>query len=108
MNNATTSNLTPEEETFLQAWLWEAGHLLQGPASRAAKEHGLSLIRVLEPVNHLSSQFQGEALNRLNQGPCPPTTWPWSGQSGEEVLRLLWERLAQSQRVIEQPVSPER
>ena len=36
----------------------------------------------------------GEALNRLKEGSCPVAEWPWNDQSGEEVLRLLWTRLA--------------
>jgi len=67
----------PAEEAFLRALLWEEAHLANGPATQAAKEHGLSLIRCLEPVNRLSPNFQGEALNRLRQGPCPAAEWPW-------------------------------
>ncbi|MCI0381110.1 MAG: hypothetical protein L0215_26295 [Gemmataceae bacterium] len=88
------SCLTPAEEAFLQALLWEEGHLLKGPATRAAEEHGLSLIRCLEPANRLSPNLRGEALNRLREGACPAAQWPWEQRSGAEVLRLLWTRLA--------------
>ena len=90
---ATTGGLTPAEEAFLQALLWEEGHLQTGPATRAAQEHGLSLLRCLEPANRLVSSLQGEALNRLREGACPVAAWPWDNLSGEEVLRLLWGRL---------------
>jgi hypothetical protein len=99
MNHLAPSSLTPEEETFLRAWLWEAGHLIKGPASRTAEEHGLVLVRVLEPASRLSSHLQGEALNRLSEGPCPPVNWPWPGLTGAAVLRLLWERLGQGRHV---------
>jgi hypothetical protein len=85
--------LSPAEEAFLQALLWEEGHLLKGPATRTAEEHGLSLLRCLEAANRLSPNLQGEALNRLHDRPCPVAEWPWDGLSGEEVLRLLWTRL---------------
>ena len=39
---APSSGLSPAEEAFLQALLWEEGHLLKGPATRAAEERGLS------------------------------------------------------------------
>jgi hypothetical protein len=91
-----TSRLTAAEETFLQALLWEEGHLLQGPASRTARDHGLSLLRCLEIANRLTPNLQGEALARLQQGPCPPVEWPWPGLSGPEVLSLLWARLAEA------------
>jgi hypothetical protein len=94
--NAVTSCLNPAEEAFLQALLWEEGHLLQGPATRAAEEHRLSLIRCLEPANRLSPNLQGEALNRLRESVCPAAEWPWNALSGDEVLHLLWTRLAES------------
>jgi hypothetical protein len=87
------NRLTPEEETFLQAMLWEEGHLVKGQATRTAAEHGLSLIRALEPANRLSPNLHGQALNRLSAGPCPSARWPWPGKTGEEVLGLLWARL---------------
>jgi hypothetical protein len=92
------SRLTPEEETFLQAMLWEEAHLVKGQATRAAEEHGLVLIRALEPANRLSPNLHGEALNRVTAGACPPARWPWPGKRGDEVLGLLWARLAQSER----------
>jgi hypothetical protein len=104
--NAATCCLSPAEEAFLQALLWEEGHLLHGPATRAAEEHRLSLIRCLEPANRLSPNLQGEALNRLRESACPAAAWPWDKLSGEEVLRLLWTRLAESRaspRVGEEP-----
>jgi hypothetical protein len=52
--NTAVCCLSPAEEAFLQALLWEEGYLLQGPATRAAEEHRLSLIRCLEPANRLS------------------------------------------------------
>ncbi len=94
--SAAKSYLTPAEEAFLQALLWEEGHLLKGPATRAAEKRGLSLIRCLEPANRLSPNLHGEALNRLQEGACPAADWPWSHQSADEVLRLLWTRLAES------------
>jgi hypothetical protein len=109
--NATTSRLSPAEEAFLQALLWEEGHLLPGPATQAAEEHQLSLIRCLEPANRLSPNLQGEALNRLRESACPAAEWPWGELSGEEVLRLLWTRLAESSarpRVGEQPAAEPR
>jgi hypothetical protein len=92
------SRLTPEEETFLQAVLWEEGRLVKGPATRVLEEHGLSLLRLLEPANRLSSRLHGEALNQLREGPCPTAKWPWPGKTEDEVLRLLWERLAERRR----------
>jgi hypothetical protein len=94
--NTATGLLSPAEEAFLQALLWEEGHLLQGPATRAAEAHQLSLIRCLEPANRMSPNLQGEALNRLQGSACPVADWPWDELSGEEVLRLLWTRLAES------------
>jgi hypothetical protein len=85
--------LSPAEEAFLQALLWEESHLLKGPATRTAEEHGLSLIRCLEAANRLSPNLQGGALNRLHDSPCPAAEWPWDDLSGEEVLRLLCTRL---------------
>src|SRR6266581_6980741 len=93
--SAAIPYLTPSEEAFLQALLWEEGRLLKGSATRAAEEHGLSLIRCLEPANRLSPNLQGEALNRLRDGTCPIAAWPWDTLSGDEVLRLLWNRLAE-------------
>ena len=93
--NTSTCGLAPTEEAFLQALLWEEGHLLNGPATLAAKAHGLSLLRCLEPANRLSANLHGEALNRLREGPCPVAEWPWNELSGAEVLRLLWARLAE-------------
>jgi hypothetical protein len=92
--NAATYYLEPPEEAFLQALLWEEGRLQKGPATRAAEEHGFSLIRCLEPANRLSPNLQGEALNRLRQGACPAAEWPWEELRGDEVLQLLWKRLA--------------
>ena len=94
--NVAGGCLTPAEESFLQALLWEEGHLLQGPATRAAEAHGLSLVRCLEPANRLSPNLQGEALNRIRERTCPKAEWPWDEQSGDQVLRLLWTRLAES------------
>jgi hypothetical protein len=91
--NAAPLGLSPAEEAFLQALLWEEGHLLKGPATRPAEDHGLSLIRCLEAANRLSPNLQDGALNRLRDRPCPAAEWPWDGLSGEEVLRLLWTRL---------------
>ena len=54
------------------------------------------MIRCLEPANRLSPNLQGEALNRLRRGACPAAEWPWDELSGEEVLRLLWTRLAEA------------
>jgi hypothetical protein len=90
--NTATGRLSPAEEAFLQALLWEEGHLLRGPATRAAEARGLSLLRCLEPANRLSPNLHGEALNRLRGRACPAADWPWDGLSGEEVLRLLWAR----------------
>lgn len=97
MNPLKHSRLTPEEETFLQAVLWEEGHLVKGPATRTAEEHGLSLIRALEPANRLSPHLHGEALNRLREGPCPSVMWPWPGKTADQVLECLWKRLKESE-----------
>jgi hypothetical protein len=94
MSRPHLTKLTLEEERFLQAMLWEEGHLIRGPATRAAQQHGLSLLRCLEPANRLSPNLQGEELNKVQQGPSPPVEWPWPGMEGEEVLPLLWKRLA--------------
>jgi len=94
--NTSPPGLTPAEETFLQALLWEEGHLFKGPATRRAEERGLSLLRCLEPGNRLSPNLHGEALNRLRESPSPAAEWPWGELSGEQVLRLLWNRLAES------------
>jgi hypothetical protein len=91
--SATSHGLTRAEEAFLQALLWEEGHLFHGPATRAAEEHGLSLLRCLEPANRLSTNLHGEALNRLRGGASPSAEWPWGELSGEQVLKLLWDRL---------------
>lgn len=93
--NTSTCSLSPAEEAFLRALLWEEGHLVQGPATRIAEEHGLSLIRCLEPANRLSPNLHGEALNRLRESACPAAEWPWDELSGAEVLRLLWSRLVE-------------
>ena len=90
----TGNRLGPSEEEFLRALLWEEGHLLRGPATRMADEHGLSLIRCLEPANRLSPNLQGEALNDLRDNACPKFDWPWGEQNGDEVLQMLWARLA--------------
>jgi hypothetical protein len=92
--NAASDGLSPGEEAFLQALLWEEGHLLNGPATQTANERGLSLLRCLEPANHLSPNLHGEALNRLQEGACPAAAWPWNELCGADVLRLLWARLA--------------
>src|SRR5437762_3689770 len=105
MNHPRHGRVSPEGEAFLQAILWEEGHLVQGPASRTAEEHGLSLLRLLEPANRLSPNLRGEALNRLTEGPCPSVKWPWSHRTAEEVLTLLWERLSQS-KWSEEPAAP--
>jgi hypothetical protein len=89
-----TGCLTSAEEAFLQALLWEEGHLQIGAATQAARDHGLSLLRCLEPANRLSPNLRGEALNRLREMPRLEAEWPWGEQSGPEVLRLLWARLA--------------
>jgi hypothetical protein len=94
--NTSPRGLTPAEEAFLQALLWEEGHLLKGPATRRAEERGLSLLRCLEPGNRLSPNLHGEALNRLRESACPAAEWPWGELSGDQVLRLLWSRLAES------------
>jgi hypothetical protein len=85
-----TNRLTADEEAFLQALLWEEGHLFRGPATRAALDHGLSLVRCLEVANRLSPNLHGEGLARIQEGPCPAVEWPWPGLTGPEVLRLLW------------------
>ena len=94
MNYQQPSRLTRDEENFLGAVLWEEGHLVKGPATLAAQEQGLSILRCLEPANRLSPNLHGEALNRLAEGPCPPVVWPWPGKTGTEVLQLLWDRFA--------------
>jgi hypothetical protein len=94
--NETTSRLSAPEEAFLQALLWEEGHLQEGPATRAARAHGLSLLRCLEPANRLLPALQGAALARLEDGDHPIAEWPWHNATGDEVLRLLWQRLAAS------------
>src|SRR5438094_764579 len=66
------------------------------PATQAAQEHGLSLLRCLEPANRLVSSLPGEAFHRLREGACPAAAWPWGHRSGEEVLRLPWGRLMAS------------
>ena len=88
-----TSRLPAGEEAFLQALLWEEGHLLRGPGTRAASDHGLSLLRCLEVANRLSPHLHGAALARIQESPCPVGDWPWPGLTGPEVLRLLWARL---------------
>ena len=88
------SGLSPAAEAFLQALLWEEGRFLHGPATRVAEEHGLPLIRCLEPANRLSPNLQAEALNRLQESACHAAEWPWGELCGDEVLRLLWARLA--------------
>src|SRR5262245_32396649 len=92
--NTALSSLTPAEEAFLQAVLWEESHLQRGPATRTASEHGLSLLRCLEVANRLSPNLHGEALARIHESACPATEWPWPGLMGPEALRLLWSRLA--------------
>ncbi|SRR6266568_4854012 len=89
-----SSHLTRAEETFLRALLWEESHLQHGLATRAALEHGLSLLRCLEVANRLSPNLHGQALARIHEEACPTTEWPWPGLMGPEVLRLLWSRLA--------------
>jgi hypothetical protein len=95
MNNSTQA-LTPAEEAFLQALLWEEGHLQKGPATHAAEEHGLLLLRCLEPANRLSPNLHGDALNHLRESPCPAADWPWGQRRGAEVLQVLWARLAEA------------
>ena len=95
MNHLKHSRLTPEEEIFLQAVLWEEGHLEKGPAIRATEEHGLSLIRTLEPANRLSPNLHGEALNRILERPCPLVKWPWLDKTPDDVLKGLWDRVNQ-------------
>jgi len=92
--STATSRITRAEEAFLQALLWEESHLQRGPATRAASEHGLSLLRCLEIANRLSPNLHGEALARTHEAACPTAEWPWPGLLGPEVLRLLWSRLA--------------
>ena len=91
--NTSTCSLSPAEEAFIHALLWEEGHLVQGHATRMAEEHGLSLIRCLEPASRLSPNLHGEAHNRLRESARPAAEWPWDELSGAEVLRLLWTRL---------------
>lgn len=104
MNHPPHSWLSPEEETFLQAVLWEEGHLVKGPAIRTVEQQGLSVLRLLEPANRLSPNLHGPALNRLMDRPCPRVKWPWPGRTGDDVLKLLWERLSQSKR-LEEPAA---
>ena len=66
--STASSHLTPVEEAFLRALLWEESHLQPGPATRAASEHGLSLLRCLEAANRLSPNLHGEALARIHEG----------------------------------------
>ena len=94
MGISTASSLTRVEEAFLRALLWEESHLQPGPATRAASEHGLSLLRCLEVANRLSPNLHGEALARIHEAAYPTAEWPWPGLLGPEVLRLLWGRLA--------------
>jgi len=91
--STASSCLTRAEEAFLRALLWEESHLQPGPATRAASEHGLSLLRCLEVANRLSPNLHGEALARIHEETCPTAEWPWPGLMGPEVLRLLWSRL---------------
>jgi hypothetical protein len=101
--NTTSSRLSPAEEGFLQALLWEEGHLQHGPATRAAQTHGLSLLRCLEVANRLSPNLHGAALNRLRESACPVAEWPWNELNGDEVLRLLWSRLAEARNTVPAP-----
>jgi HEAT repeat protein len=94
--NVDAPGLTTAEETFLQALLWEEAKLVRGPVTRTAEQHRLSLLRCLEPANRLSPNLQGDALNRLCEGPCPAAAWPWGNCNGDDVLRLLWSRLTRS------------
>ncbi len=94
--SASRGGLSLAEEAFLQALLWEEGHLLRGPATRTAQEHELSVLRCLEPANQLSPNLHGEALNRLQEGARPAAEWPWGKLNGDEVLRLLWRRLTET------------
>jgi hypothetical protein len=94
--NSANCRLSPAEEAFLQALLWEEGHLQHGPATRVAQARGLSLLRCLEVANHLSPNVHGEALDRLRESTCPAAGWPWNELNGDEVLRLLWSRLAEA------------
>jgi hypothetical protein len=89
-----TNGLTPSEEAFLQALLWEELNLRPGPASQAATTHGLSVLRCLEVANRLSPNLQGDALARLQAGDSPVAVWPWPTLRGPNVLRELWSRLA--------------
>jgi len=72
--------------------LWEESHLQPGPATRAASEHALSLLRCLEVTNRLSPNLHGEALARIHEDACPTAEWPRPSLMGPEVL-LLWNRL---------------
>jgi hypothetical protein len=87
-----TNQLTAAEEAFLQALLWDEAHLVKGPATREAAARGLILLRVLEVANRLSPSLSGEALVRIQNGPCPSADWPWPEMKGPDVLCLLWER----------------
>jgi hypothetical protein len=91
-----SNGLSQPEEAFLQALLWEEGHMVRGSATRTGEEHGLSLLRCLEVANKLSPNLHGSALNRLEQSACPAAPWPWGELSGDQVLVLLWRRLAES------------
>jgi hypothetical protein len=97
--NTSCPGLTPAEEAFLQALLWEEAHLIKGPATRAAEEHGLSLIRCLEAANRLSPHLHGAALNNIRESVCPAPPWPWEKKTGDQVLELLWARLAEARSV---------
>lgn len=90
------AGLSLGEEAFLQALLWEEGHMLHGAATRAAEDHGLSLLSCLEVANHLSPNLHGAALNEIRRRACPSTDWPWGELNGEQALRLLWRRLTKS------------
>ena len=65
-----------------------------GSATGIAADHGLVLLRCLEPANRLYPNLHGETLSRLRDGFCPEAVWPWGDLDGEEVLRLLWGRFA--------------
>lgn len=91
--NTAACGLSPTEEAFIQALLWEEGHLQKGPATLAAEARGLSLLRCLEPANRLSSNLSGVALNHLRDSDHVAANWPWGDLTGEDVLRLLWSRL---------------
>jgi hypothetical protein len=88
-----SSRLSATEEAYLQALLWEEANLVTGPATRAALDHGLSLLRCLEAANRLSPTLHGAGLARIQEGPCPLARWPWEGLTGAEVLGVLWRRL---------------